>query len=225
MKRRLQQIDESIERYLGQISSADRQEAEVARGKTQRLDADRGYFKGEEILACDQAGITTYLPKPQTSGSMKAGLFSKRDFIYRAEDDEYEPPAGERLIWRFETEEKGQKIHKYSSSSCPTCAIRSQCTRSKYRRVSRCEHEEVLEAVERRAGPAARANGRTTSDVGTSLRYPEGLDGFDLLPDEEVRERRYGDESPRAGLQPETRHGDPGNSLLDRSDAVLKKLV
>jgi transposase len=128
MKRRLQQIDESIERYLGQLASADRQES--SEDKSQRLEdkiarlkkemahlrklevrmheapdqqisltdpdarsmanmaqqakaiieteelevvADRGYFKGEEILACDEAGITTYLPKPQTSGSLSAG--------------------------------------------------------------------------------------------------------------------------------------------------------
>ena len=30
--------------------------------------ADRGYFDGEEILACDEAGITVTLPKPMTSG-------------------------------------------------------------------------------------------------------------------------------------------------------------
>lgn len=111
--------------------------------------ADRGYFKGEEILACEEAAITTYLPKPQTSGSVKQGLFSKR-FIYRPEEDEYECPAGERLIRRFETDDKGQKIHKCWSSSCPTCPIRTQCTRGDYRRISSWEHEEVLEALERR---------------------------------------------------------------------------
>lgn len=66
--------------------------------------ADRGYFKGEEILACDKDNITTYLPRPLTSGSTKKGLFNKRDFIYHAKDDQYECPAGERLIWRFTTE-------------------------------------------------------------------------------------------------------------------------
>jgi hypothetical protein len=30
--------------------------------------ADRGYYSGEEIVACEQAGITVYLPKPMTSG-------------------------------------------------------------------------------------------------------------------------------------------------------------
>jgi len=119
---------------------------------TDELDAvaDRGYFRGEEILACDEANITTYLPKPQTSGSMKKGLFSKRDFIYHAQDDEYECPAGERLIWRFTTEERGQTLHKYWSSACPSCPIKARCTTAQNRRVARWEHEAVVEALEAR---------------------------------------------------------------------------
>ena len=198
LKRRLQQIDESIERYLGQMASADRQQAVVAKDKTQRLEnkiatlkkemarlktlevqllqtpdqqisltdpdarsmatsgrgtglvgynvqtavdtrhhlivthevtnvghdrnqlfnmakrakqtiganaldvvADRGYFDGAELRACSKSNITTYLPKPQTSGNMAKGLFGKRDFLYKSEDDEYECPAGQRLIYRF----------------------------------------------------------------------------------------------------------------------------
>ncbi len=112
--------------------------------------ADRGYFSGEEILACDKAGITAYLPRPLTSSGPKNGLFSKRDFHFKADDNEYECPAGERLIWRFKAEEKGLTIHKYWSSNCPTCAIRDQCTTSKYRRVSRWEHEEFVDAMETR---------------------------------------------------------------------------
>ena len=112
--------------------------------------ADRGYFKGEEILACDQDNITTYLPRPLTSGSTKKGRYNKRDFIYHTKDDEYECPAGERLIWRFVSEEKQQIVHKYWSSNCPTCAIRARCTTSKYRRITRWEHEEVVEALDAR---------------------------------------------------------------------------
>ena len=247
MKRRLQQIDESIERYLGQIASADRQEAAVAKDKAQRLEdkiatlkkemarlkklearmlqapgqqisltdpdarsmatsgrgtgmvgynvqtavdtkhhvivthevtnighdrtqlskmarqakeaigvealdvvADRGYFRGEEIRVCDKANITTYLPKPQTSGNLAKGQFGKRDFIYRPDTDEYECPAGQRLIYRFTRQENGQTIHRYWSTACPQCAILSRCTTGLYRRVSRWEHEEVIEAAERR---------------------------------------------------------------------------
>ena len=247
LKRRLQQIDESIDRYLNQIASADRQESEVPTNKSQRLQdkisalekemdrlkklevrllaepdqqisltdpdarsmatsgrgtgmvgynvqaavdtqhhlivahevtqdghdrhqlhrmavqakavmgvdeldvvADRGYFKGEEILACDQDNITTYLPRPLTSSSTKKGLFNKRDFIYHAEDDEYECPAGDRLIWRFATEEHGQVIHKYWSSNCPNCPMKERCTTGKNRRVARWEHEHVVEALDAR---------------------------------------------------------------------------
>jgi transposase len=112
--------------------------------------ADRGYYKGEEILACETAGITVTLPKPQTSGSKADGRFGKQDFRYIPEEDVYLCPAGERLIWRFTTEEKGQVLHCYWSSACEKCAIKKLCTTGKERRIKRWEHEHVLEAVQRR---------------------------------------------------------------------------
>lgn len=112
--------------------------------------ADRGYFKGDQIKACDDDNITTYLPRPLTSGNRKKGLYTKENFIYHHQDDEYECPAGERLIWRFTTEEKGQTIHKYWSSNCPSCEQRDHCTTAKYRRVARWAHEEVVEALDAR---------------------------------------------------------------------------
>lgn len=247
MKRRLEQIDASIERYLAQIVSADRQESEVATAKIERLEdkitklkenmvelkklevrmleapdqqlsltdpdarsmatsasgsgmvgynvqtvvdvkhhliqahevtnvgndrtqlanmskqakevmggdqidvvADRGYFNGKEIKECDEAGIRTYLPAPQTSGNMAKGLFGKRDFIYVAEDDEYRCPADERLTYRFSVVEKGKTILRYWTSACTQCPIKSRCTTGQYRRVSRWEHEPVVEEAQAR---------------------------------------------------------------------------
>ena len=247
MKRRLQQIDESIERYLGQIASADRQVPETAKPKTERLDekitqlrkemerlkklevrmleapdqqisftdpdarsmatsgrgtgmvgynvqtavdakhhlivahevttkghdrqqlhnmaaqakavigtkkldvvADRGYFRGEEIKACDEAGIATYLPKPQTSSNAAKGLFGKRDFIYVAQTDTYQCPAGEQLTRRTKTRASDLVIYRYWSSVCGSCALKSKCTTGKERRVSRWEHEHIVEAAEAR---------------------------------------------------------------------------
>jgi hypothetical protein len=112
--------------------------------------ADRGYFKGEEILACEEDCITTYLPKPQTSGNQAKGLFGKRDFIYKPEDDEYVCPANQRLIRHMQTQEKGMILYRYWCSVCAECPIKSQCTTGKERRVTRWEHEAVLEAVEAR---------------------------------------------------------------------------
>jgi transposase len=247
VKRRLQQIDESIARYLLEMESLDRQEAALADDKTQRLSekikilkgeiaklkkheaamlaapdqqlsltdpdarsmatsgrgsgmvgynvqavvdakhhfivahevtnkgsdraqlspmgeqakealgvdeieavADRGYFSGEEIKACEEAKITTYLPKPQTSNKRTKGYFDKRDFIYRTEDDEYECPAGERLIKRTTGEQNGLTIHRYWTSVCGQCALKAQCTPGKERRVSRWEHEEVINRLQAR---------------------------------------------------------------------------
>jgi hypothetical protein len=42
--------------------------------------ADKGYFSGSEILACHQAGITTTVPRPETSGNRSKGMFVKADF-------------------------------------------------------------------------------------------------------------------------------------------------
>src|SRR6266404_3622765 len=67
--------------------------------------ADRGYFKGEEILACEQAGVAVTLPKPQTSGAKSAGRFGKPDFVYLAKDDVYRCPAGEKLAHHFTADE------------------------------------------------------------------------------------------------------------------------
>ena len=247
MNKRLKQIDESIERYLGQIASADRKDSKVAYQTTGRLQdkivklkqeivrlneleeerlkrpdkqlsltdpdarsmatsgrgsgmvgynvqtavdpkhhliathevtnvghdrsalhhmakkarqaigtdklsvvADRGYYNSTEIVACEQDGISTYLPKTHTSGNLAKGLFDIRDFKWIAKDNEYECPAGERLKWRFTTEEKGKTIHKYWSSNCSMCALKEQCTTGTNRRVTRWEHEDVLDRVQAR---------------------------------------------------------------------------
>ena len=75
--------------------------------------ADRGYFSGEQIRACEQSGIAALVPKPLTSNNRAAGLFDKRDFIYIANVDEYRCPAGQRAIYRMTSIEHGMKLHRY----------------------------------------------------------------------------------------------------------------
>jgi transposase len=112
--------------------------------------ADRGYFSSEEILKCEQAGITVTMPKPMTSNAKAEGRFGKQDFCYVAEEDVYICPAGERLAFSFTTEENGLVLHRYSTKACQNCAINRRCTTGKERRVTRWEHEHILEAVQRR---------------------------------------------------------------------------
>ena len=99
--------------------------------------ADRGYFKGEEILACEPIGVTPYVPKPLTSGAKADGRFGKQDFVYIPAEDVYGCPAGERLSRRFTSVEEGLNIHMYWTSSCAGCALNAQCTAGKERRIRR----------------------------------------------------------------------------------------
>ena len=261
IKKRLEQIDASIERYLGEIASADRQEGEATKTKTDRLEnkvtalkeeiqtlkklevrmlespdqqlsltdpdaramttagrgkaivgynvqaavdtqhhlivahevtnvgsertqlanmaqqakeaihcdeltvvADRGYYNGTEILACDQAGVTAYVPRTQTSNNQARGLFGRGHFIYQPDEDEYECPAGQRLIYRCADKASGRVIRRYWSSACPQCSLKPKCTTGKERRMGRWEHEAVLEAMEERVDrkpDCMRIRGRT----------------------------------------------------------------
>lgn len=112
--------------------------------------ADRGYFKSEEILACHQSNITVHVPRPMTSGAKADGRYDKAAFVYDTETDEYKCPAGQRLIWRYASIEKGLKLHTYWSSHCQSCELKAQCTPSTQRRVRRWEHENVLESMQHR---------------------------------------------------------------------------
>lgn len=133
-----------------QLSSMAKQARTAIGSETLTVIADRGYFKGEEVLACQEAGITAIVPKTHTSAAKAEGRFDKADFIYDAAANEYRCPAKQRVVWRFARVEGGLLINRYWSSACPQCAIKAKCTPSDYRRVSRWEHQSVLDEMERR---------------------------------------------------------------------------
>ncbi|SUD13023.1 IS1182 family transposase [Aquipseudomonas alcaligenes] len=137
-----------------QLSSMAKQAREAIGSKTLSVVADRGYFKSEEILACHDANITAYVPKSLTSGAKADGRFNRDAFVYNAVKNEYTCPAGDALIWRFSSIEKGLKMHCYWSSSCKSCALKTQCTPSSERRVRRWEHEAVLDEMQSRLNQA-----------------------------------------------------------------------
>ena len=126
--------------------------------------ADRGYFSGEQILACDQSGISVTLPKPMTSGIEAKGRFGKQDFVYLSDEDVYRCPAGEKLKYYYTNEEKGQKLRRYWTNACRHCALKHRCTTGPQRRITRWEHEQVLEAVQKRldSNPQAMRQRRET---------------------------------------------------------------
>jgi transposase len=164
-----------------QLSSMGQQAQEALGTEKITALADRGYYAGPEILACEQAGIIALVPKPHTSNNLAKGQFDKCDFHYNAAKDEYRCPAGQRAIWRFTTVEHGMTIHKYWSSACPRCPIKAQCTTGENRRIARWEHEAVLEAMQarlERMPDAARIRRQTAEHVFGTLKSWMGATHF-----------------------------------------------
>jgi len=133
-----------------QLSSVAKQAKATLDVKNLDAVADRGYFSSEEILACENAGITVTLPKPMTSGLIAKGRFGKQDFRYLAGEDVYICPADQRLTYHYTNEEHGMFLRRYWTNACQGCAIKQTCTSGKERRITRWEHEHVLEAMQRR---------------------------------------------------------------------------
>ena len=109
--------------------------------------ADRGYFKFEDIEACEQAGMTPYVPKPQRGSAVREGFFAKDEFRYDPAADVYVCPAGEQLRRKYESKSRElTKIDYSNRSACLACALRPRCTNT-FRRVSRLENEAVLDRM------------------------------------------------------------------------------
>jgi len=87
-----------------------------------------GAISGEELLACDKAGIAVTLPKPMTSGLEARGRFGKQDFVYLSDEDAYRCPAGETLTYHYTNEEDGQQLRRYWTNVCRDCALKASCT-------------------------------------------------------------------------------------------------
>jgi transposase len=133
-----------------QLSTMATRARDVLKKKSITAIADRGYYNAEELRQCQQAGIAAIVPKSATSSAKAEGRFGRDDFIYDARKNEYRCPAGDRLSYRMITIEHGMTFQRYWSSNCSGCALKAQCTPSKERRVTRWEHENVLEEVQRR---------------------------------------------------------------------------
>jgi transposase len=139
----------------GQLSTMAIRAQELLQAEHLELLADMGYSEGKEIKACLAAGVTPYIPQPNTSANARRGLFTKRHFRYDPDNDCYWCPAGEVLSYRFHTTELGRDIRYYATPACKTCRLKPRCTRNKGgRRLTRWVDEHLLEEMERRVRAA-----------------------------------------------------------------------
>jgi transposase len=136
---------------LGLLTQTAEPAKEVLGVETIEVVADKGYFKIEDIEACEKAGIIPYVPRPQRGPSVKAGLFRKDEFQYDADEDSYVCPAGQRLHPYSSSLLRGlKKINYVNKPACDDCQIRPRCTGGKFRSVSRLENEAVLDRMQAR---------------------------------------------------------------------------
>jgi transposase len=113
--------------------------------------ADRGYYNGDEVLACEGSGVLPCVPKTLTSGNAKRGLFTGQDFIYDAENDRYTCPAGQYLTKGKVRSDRRDSIDHYRNlTACSTGTLKPRCTPDKVKRVKRWEHEGVLDKMQAR---------------------------------------------------------------------------
>ena len=131
-----------------QLSSVAGKAKAALGAKTLTVIADPGYYKGEEIVACEQNGIKALVPKVDTSGNKVKGRYSKADFRYDTEHNEYICPAGQRLTYRFDSVEHGMKLWVYMTDQCSSCLLQTKCTTSNAKRIKRWEHEARLDAAQ-----------------------------------------------------------------------------
>jgi len=136
----------------GQLSTMAGKAKEMLGVETLEVVADRGYYNGEEVKACEQVGMTVYVPKPNNSSNLKRGLFTKEDFVYDPQKDCYRCPAGKELSYRSEMVEQGRPVRCYEIFGCKSCELKSKCSINKRgrRRITRWVDEAILEAMARR---------------------------------------------------------------------------
>jgi transposase len=137
---------------LGQLAQMAQQAKEALGVEILTVLADGGYFDGDTIKECEEAGITAYLPLPQSGAANQRGLFPSQKFTYDEARDLYVCPQGEELTFRSQEKGSNKKLYRlYRTDACGACPLRAQCTTARRgRKLRRWIHEDVLERLRER---------------------------------------------------------------------------
>lgn len=184
--------------------------------------ADKGYYKGEEIVACEQAGITVTVSKPHTSNAAAAGRFDRADFVYHSEQDAHLCPAGQRLAYHYTNKEAGKVLRNYWTNACQDCVVKHRCTTGSDASDAG-EHEDILERVQKRLDDDARKIPLQSKTVEHSLRHDQVMDWGDARQDENIEARGDRDGPARARLQHDARDDDHRRAETRKGNAGVKR--
>ncbi|SDI31822.1 MULTISPECIES: IS1182 family transposase [Bradyrhizobium] len=137
---------------VGQLHAMAKAAKDALEAEALQALADEGYYSSLELKACEDDGITAYVPVPEGNGRLeKQGRFSLKEFSYDPAGNAYRCPAGELLRpmegrWQNAS---GRTEIRYASSTktCGACQLKARCLSPKASRrtIGRWEHEDVLE--------------------------------------------------------------------------------
>jgi transposase len=114
--------------------------------------ADKGYYDGEDIVRCEQNGVTCLVAKPAAGGAKHSEGFAREDFIYERESDCCICPCQNRLrFMRMQMHSDKKEYRVYANyAACAKCPDRENCTKSKYRQILRLPYQDTLDVVDAR---------------------------------------------------------------------------
>jgi len=138
---------------LGQLAVMALQAKEALQVEELTVLADGGYYEGNALKECEQAGITTFVSVPKSKAAERLGIFAQSQFRYDQERDLYVCPQGEELHWTKTTNdrERNKKFKVYATKACAQCPLRAQCTTSKFgRKIKRWVDQGVIDRLRQR---------------------------------------------------------------------------
>jgi transposase len=138
---------------LGQLAVMARQAKEALQVAELTVLADGGYYEGNALKECEEAGVTTYVPQPESREAKRRGIFELKQFRYDQEQDLYVCPQGAELHWTMTAndKERNKKLKVYATKACAQCPLRAQCTTSKYgRKIKRWVDQGVIDRLQAR---------------------------------------------------------------------------
>lgn len=138
---------------VGQLHAMATAARQALDAETLQVLADEGYYSSLELKACEDDGITAYVPVPEGNGRLEnEGRFGLKDFNYDAGIDAYHCPAGQLLhrakggSWK-NTSGRIEVLYAGRKAVCGACPLKARCLSPKAvsRSIRRWEHEDVLE--------------------------------------------------------------------------------
>lgn len=110
---------------------------------------DSGYSSIEDLKKLEKE-LVIVVPTAKQIANKESQKFSKENFKYNKEKDEYICPAGKSLKFeRINSDDPRKKEYQASKNDCHTCSNYKECTNSKTgRKLIRLVDEEIKEKIE-----------------------------------------------------------------------------